>query len=630
MREVPIGADVSSFLNVLGSFFHTSHVYLRELVQNALEATHQAVRLGADVQPIHLMVERGRDGNPAILRVSDGGIGMTADELALNLANVFFSGWSKAQDETLGIGQFGFGFYTVFLVAERVEVTSRSLRSPGTAHRWTLSRGAGNSVIEPISGALPPIGTTIEAHLDEKNSQLIDHEFIVENLRQQYLHAAYPIFVEGVPLGLPQAAGWLQHAAGRDAAAAEELTERYGWNKPPLAIHRLEIDNGGILAVVPDGVLAPALAVYRRGIRVTEQEIVPEPLNMFVCGVVDMVDISLKPDRETLLQDEDFERLRDGVRAGTIAALARLAEKDRSRLARIFEAHGQYLMAAMQRIEPLRRSLGLDLPIPRYYRREGGPGGTTTLRELLGASAAAPVLTWASDRGADQLFADRARHLGTTPVLLQDKKLYRLVRRVCLDHNVRMRHVATGYLDDVRRSMTRDDLLQSLFRDVAGSEWDVVCVDDIDGRLPIRIVTAPFAAEGRSVSSLFDSASGSDDPFSILRRLLEEREEHTEEPVNLIVVNTRNRIIRDLRKVLSTAPRDTLGQFARILVAFARFTSQSSVDAREFEKLNSEVLALLHERILESPHRRADQPLLRRILDVRRTFGRQRREQRKI
>ena len=151
-------------LSMLQSLFQTSNVFLRELVQNALEATFQATRIGVPPAQILITTEY-LPGQGGSVQVTDSGIGMTADELALNLNRLFYSGWPKG--DSLGIGQFGFGFYTAFLAWRTVTVTSRARRDPAVAHTWTLAREDAIAQIDPVTEPLPPLGTTVEVRMAE-------------------------------------------------------------------------------------------------------------------------------------------------------------------------------------------------------------------------------------------------------------------------------------------------------------------------------------------------------------------------------------------------------------------------------------------------------------------------------
>ena len=149
--------DIVGFIGLLRRLFDVEHVFVRELVQNALEAINQATKLTGCVGVVS--IESRLD--EGVVTVSDDGVGMTADELLDELTVLFRSGWPSEADATLGIGQFGFGFYSVFLAADEVSVVSRSRHSPERAHRLTLSASMQAPQLEAINGSMPPLGTAV-------------------------------------------------------------------------------------------------------------------------------------------------------------------------------------------------------------------------------------------------------------------------------------------------------------------------------------------------------------------------------------------------------------------------------------------------------------------------------------
>jgi hypothetical protein len=605
-------------LSMLQSLFQTSNVFLRELVQNALEATFQATRIGVSPEPISVttMYSPGQGGS---VQVTDSGIGMTADELALNLNRLFYSGWPKG--DSLGIGQFGFGFYTTFLAGHTVTVTSRSRRDPAAAYTWTLARNDSVAHIEPISGPLPPLGTTIEVLMAE--ADCVDTEMVLDILREQYLYVPYPISVDGIALGLPRREGWAKSISGRGSSAQETFADRYGWSDSPLLVWPLTGTATGSIAVVPEEVTAPPFAIYRRGVKVTDSEILAPPLSMIICGVVDVDSISLKPDRETLREDEDLHTLHKLLHTQSVAMLTDCAARRTSTLDRILAAHGPFLVRAMLRDEDLRKAVGRHLSLPLYFEDHGNTRARATIEELLQRST---IISWSSDRRNDQLFADRAQRLGRMPVFLSDPELIRLVTLICADVGVALRHVAISYLDEARHTATHDAALTRLFSSTLGDGWAVVCTDDVDARVPLRIVaTSPGT---RAVPAGITSGETFD---RFLRAMLHNRPDgdsflrglKTKEPARVAIVNTSNDLIRDLRAELA-APSHTpaaLQRYAQIIMTLARFMSNATIDADEFAALNGEVLAILQTHLRDHGTRPAEGQASDARADVRDPHG---------
>ncbi|MEU6791917.1 hypothetical protein ABZ907_09485 [Nonomuraea wenchangensis] len=583
---------------MLDSLFQTEDVYLRELLQNALEATFQATRTGAEPSPILITTGVASDGEPWI-KVTDVGIGMTEKEPTSNLNRVFFSGWPKGKGETLGIGQFGFGFYTTFLVAREVRVISRSRFHPDKAHIWTMKRDATTAVLEPIREDLPPLGTTVQVFMPPHKAMSTDE--ILDRLRSQYLYAPYPVFVDNIPLGIPRKEGWTRSTSGKRIVLAEDLQERYAWYEPPLAVHPLPLDNGGVLAIVPDDVIAPPFTIYRRGVKVTDTEILNPPLNMIVCGILDMDSISLKPDRESLRQDKDYDRLRQGAHQASIAMFQDLRDRDAETMQRVFQTHREYLIKSMLHDAHLRHAIGDSLPLPLYFKDRKTGEQYLPLREIRDRTTTAPI-QWSNDRAADHLFADRARRLGGIPVHLDDQDTYRLLTMLSRDLRFSFQHVAISYLEEMRDSTEQDPALSDLFEAVLDDDWHVLCVRDVDRRVPIKMIM-PFASTGMArdphpmlLEAMQAISEGRSEEFAAILSLLEE-----DDGPQVAVINIDNPLIKDLQR-WARAPsvdRATLTRYAHIVVTLAKFMGQSHLGADEFADLNNEVLSLIHERILE-------------------------------
>jgi molecular chaperone HtpG len=123
---LPLSVDLASFIPVMRSLFQSEHVYIRELIQNALEAMNQTASGTVTPSAIRISTDMRR----RLLEISDAGIGMTRQQMENDLTRIFSTGWPKLDGSSLGIGQFGFGFFSSFLAAQQVDVVSRSRRTP--------------------------------------------------------------------------------------------------------------------------------------------------------------------------------------------------------------------------------------------------------------------------------------------------------------------------------------------------------------------------------------------------------------------------------------------------------------------------------------------------------------------
>src|SRR5689334_22215422 len=195
-------AEVTKVLSlVIHSLYSNPEVFLRELVSNASDALDK-LRFRAVTEPAllpageRLAVQLVPDPKERTLTISDNGIGMSAEQLARELGTVAHSGTrafldkvaeAKKGDVNL-IGQFGVGFYSAYLVADRVEVVSRAAGEE-QAHRWT-SDGAETFTIEPAERASQ--GTSVTLHL-KKDVEYLDGFRLRQLVRRYSDFLDYPI-----------------------------------------------------------------------------------------------------------------------------------------------------------------------------------------------------------------------------------------------------------------------------------------------------------------------------------------------------------------------------------------------------------------------------------------------------
>lgn len=198
-------AEVNQLLKLMiNALYSNREIFLRELISNASDAsdklrfealTNDSLK-GLD-QNLHIEISFDAEGHT--LTIQDQGIGMSEEELVDNLGTIAKSGTRQFLDALSGdakkdaqlIGQFGVGFYSAFIVADRVVVeTRRAGAEPETAHRWT-SEGSGEYTIEPISK--PSHGTTITLHINEQHQDLLNQWQLRRIIRHYSNHIAFPI-----------------------------------------------------------------------------------------------------------------------------------------------------------------------------------------------------------------------------------------------------------------------------------------------------------------------------------------------------------------------------------------------------------------------------------------------------
>ncbi len=355
----PFQAEVNQLLRlVIDSLYSNKEIFLRELVSNASDALDK-LRFEALTRP-ELLEAGGRpevrlsyDAAAGTLTIDDNGIGMTEAELVQNLGTIAHSGtraFLEAAKQKGGaggvelIGQFGVGFYSAFLVADRVEVVSRHAAPGSAAHAWS-SDARGAFTVGPAERA--GRGTKVTLHLKPEAREFLDGWRLRSLVTRYSDYVSAPILLKGEPEGDAEKAG---EAGAKDGANGgdkdgnwqqlnrasalwqrspsevepEQYSEFYRHLthdfEPPLAHAHFRIEGtqmfSGILYVPRRLPLdfsreqkAPGLRLFVKRVFIMDDaaELLP-PWLRFLRGVVDSDDLPLNVSRE-LLQDSSVARV---------------------------------------------------------------------------------------------------------------------------------------------------------------------------------------------------------------------------------------------------------------------------------------------------------------------------------
>jgi molecular chaperone HtpG len=367
----PFEADVAKLLNLMvHSVYTDKDVFLRELISNAADACerlrYEAIAnpglLGEDAKPrITLVV----DADKRCLTVEDNGIGMDRNEMMEGLGTIARSGTKAFMDRieaTQGregatlIGEFGVGFYSAFMVSNRVDVLSRRA---GTDEAWLWSSdGKGTFSVSPATLAdAPNHGTRVILHLME-DAKAYTERFTLERIvKAQSGHVPVPIVLIDKPGAKPSeiADGAALWTKAKSEIAAADYTDFYRsiagqFDEPALTIHfhaegRHEY---AALAFIPtsppydlfDPDRKGRIKLYVKRVFITnEAEILPRYLR-FIRGLVDSTDLPLNVSRERIQESPVFTAIKKGVTSRVVSELERLAENEPESYAKIWETFG--------------------------------------------------------------------------------------------------------------------------------------------------------------------------------------------------------------------------------------------------------------------------------------------------
>jgi len=382
-------AEITQVLDILvHSLYKDREIFLRELISNASDAltriqfemlTNQDVLDPEAKLAIHIDVREEDDQK--LIVIKDNGIGMTRDELVQNLGTIAQSGarefLAQIEQEDVDpaeiIGQFGVGFYSVFMVAEEVRVVSRSFRKRAKPAAW-VSEGGEEFQIEEADKI--DRGTEIHIHLKDDAAEFAD-EFRLKQIIKKYSDfVGYPIYV-GEDQANRQLPLWRK-------APSEVNTEEYNQFyqqmtmdfEEPLAVVHLSSDaplHVRALLYVPakreKNVLnlrkEPGLQLYSHNVLIQEysQDLLPKWLD-FVDGVVESEDLPLNVSRESIQNTRVIRQLSRTIRKRTLKELHQLAEDDSQKYADFWHQYSRVLKEGLVTEPEAKDEL---LPLFRYF-----------------------------------------------------------------------------------------------------------------------------------------------------------------------------------------------------------------------------------------------------------------------
>ncbi len=371
----PFEADVSKLLHLMvHSVYSEREVFLRELISNAADACeklrYEAIArpelLGEDPKP---RITITADPDARTLNVEDNGVGMSQADMAEALGTIARSG-TKAFVERLEaaskdgegaqlIGQFGVGFYSAFMVAERVEVFSRPAGSDEAACWSSDGKGAYSIAAVPLDQA-PARGTRVVLHLMEDAKDFAERWRIEQVVRSQSGHVPVPIILVAKPGEEPAeitdgAALWTRP---KSEISKEDYADFYRsvagqWDEPALTVHfRAEGRHEySALAFVPstrpfdlfDPDRKGRMKLYVRRVFITDEaDVLPRYLR-FTRGIVDSNDLPLNVSREMIQESPILSAIRKGVTNRVLSELEKLSDKEPEAFLKIWDNFGPVL-----------------------------------------------------------------------------------------------------------------------------------------------------------------------------------------------------------------------------------------------------------------------------------------------
>ena len=365
-----ISIHTENIFPIIKKFLYSDHeIFLRELVSNAVDATQKIKRLSSMGQYKgelgDLQVEVAVDKDKKTITISDSGLGMTAEEIKKYINQIAFSGaeefvekFKEAKDANELIGKFGMGFYSAFMVAEKVEIQTLSYQDGAEPTRWICD---GTTEFELSEGSRTTRGTDVILYINSDSEEFLEKHRLQEILNKYCSFLPVPIKfgtkTESVPDGEDEEGKpkyksievdniinnthpiWTKAPTElKDEDYLDFYKELYPFSEDPLFWIHLNVDYPfnltGVLyfpKVKKEIELKPnKIKLYSRQVFITDEvkDIVPEFL-MLLHGVIDSPDIPLNVSRSFLQADSNVKKINTYITKKVADKLAELFKKDR-------------------------------------------------------------------------------------------------------------------------------------------------------------------------------------------------------------------------------------------------------------------------------------------------------------
>ena len=364
MQKGSIRVQTENIFPIIKKFLYSEHdIFIRELVSNAVDATQKLKTLSsigeAKGELGELRIDIQLDKDKKTLTISDKGIGMTADEVDKYLNQVAFSGAEeflnkyKGQNEANIIGHFGLGFYSSFMVSEKVEVVTKSYKEGAQAVKWECD-GSPEFTLE--NAEREGRGTDIILHINEESTEFLEADRIEAVLKKFCRFLPVPIFFEDKQVNNTTPA-WTKKPSELTPQDYQDFyKELYPYSEAPLFWIHLNVDYPFSLT----GILyfpkikqsyelqKDKIQLYSNQVFVTDEvkDIVPEFL-MLLHGVIDSPDIPLNVSRSYLQGDPNVRKINNHITRKVADKLDEIFNRERKEFEEKWESLGLFVKYGM-------------------------------------------------------------------------------------------------------------------------------------------------------------------------------------------------------------------------------------------------------------------------------------------
>jgi molecular chaperone HtpG len=482
----PFEAEVAQVLHlVTHSLYSHKEIFLRELVSNASDACDK-LRFEAIAHPgllgaaPELAIELSVDKDARTLTIHDSGIGMSRDEVVANIGTIASSGTRRFLESLSGegkadarlIGQFGVGFYSAFVVADKVTLLTRRAGAPaGEGVKWESS-GSGEYTLDACE--LERRGTTVILHLKPDEDEFLEHWALRSLVGRYSDHVAFAIRMPKMVDGEPSdewetvnsaSALWTRprnELKDEDYQAfykslTHDFKDALAWTHNRVEGNQSYVSLLYLPSHAPFDFLGggreerSGLKLYIRRVFVMDasEQLLPAYLR-FVRGIIDSDDLPLNVSREILQQNRQVERIRSASTKRVLDLLDRLARDEQEKYATFWDAFGNVFKEGLAEDAGNRERVAKLL---RFASTAGDSGRQdVSLDDYIGRMQAGQEAIWyvtadtlTAARGSPQIEALRAR--GVEVLLMTDRIDEWMLGYLGEYAGRKLRHVAKGDLE---------------------------------------------------------------------------------------------------------------------------------------------------------------------------------------
>ncbi len=364
MQKGNIRVQTENIFPIIKKFLYSDHeIFIRELVSNAVDATQKLKTFSSlgeakgDIGDIDITISI--DKEKKTLTISDKGVGMTAEEVDKYINQVAFSGAEeflekyKGKNEANIIGHFGLGFYSSFMVSDKVEIISKSFKEDAKAVRWECD-GSPEYTLEETEKDTR--GTDIILYINEESQEFLENERIQTILEKFCKFLPVPIKFDDKQINNTNPA-WTKKPADLTSQNYQDFyKELYPFSEAPLFWIHLNVDYPfnltGILYFPKVKqrfeIQKDKIQLYSNQVFVTDEvkDIVPEFL-MLLHGVIDSPDIPLNVSRSYLQGDPNVKKINSYITKKVADKLDEIFKSDRKSFEEKWESLGLFVKYGM-------------------------------------------------------------------------------------------------------------------------------------------------------------------------------------------------------------------------------------------------------------------------------------------